>query len=62
MKKKKIQKKLILTEGRGGVLGLDLLAPLLTEEEVGRHGVLGGVGVLLGLSLSLLGLLDFGPL
>lgn len=51
-----------LAEGGLGVLGLDLLAPLLTEEEVGGHRVLGCVGVLLGLSLSLLRLLDLGPL
>lgn len=53
---------MILTEGGLGVLGLDLLAPLSTEEEVGRHGVLGCLGVLLGLSLSLLRLFDLGPL
>lgn len=36
------------------MLGADLLAPLLAEQEVGGDGLLGGIGVLLDLVLSAL--------
>lgn len=40
----------VLTEAGVGVLSLDALAPVLTEEHVCRKGTLGGIRILLGLA------------